>query len=88
MTLLDEARAKTTNAEEALAGAENNAMYASSTAQSAKKQYAQQASSVRIKIYIIRNHKNICLTSSNSFALYFLYNRKPMQQDKKLKKQK
>lgn len=45
-TLLQEARDKTTNAEEALAGAENNAIYASTTAQSAQKQYAQQASSV------------------------------------------
>nr|XP_014275808.1 laminin subunit gamma-1 isoform X1 [Halyomorpha halys] len=44
-TLLQEARDKTTNAEEALAGAENNAIYASTTAQSAQKQYAQQASS-------------------------------------------
>lgn len=44
-TLLQEAREKTTNAEEALAGAEVNAQYAKTTAQAAQNLYALQASS-------------------------------------------
>lgn len=39
---------KTTNAQRALAGAENDAVLARSTAQEAQQKYAEQASQVRI----------------------------------------